>query len=194
VIQELNKDDIVKNEIIKAAENVFQKYGLNKSTMEDIAREAGKGKSTLYYYFQSKDEIFDTVIDIELNYVITKAWESTIDSTSAKEKMKKYIVTSITELKNYVKAFNIVKAEMKRNYGFLEKMRKKFEPREEALVKSIFQHGVKQGECNFANEEELNAATKAAVGIIHALELYLLLENDDLAQIDIVAKLITTGI
>ena len=61
----LGKDDLVKAEILKAAERVFQKWGSNKTTMEDIAREAGKGKSTLYYYYQSKEEIFDAVVIVE---------------------------------------------------------------------------------------------------------------------------------
>ena len=38
---EFKKDDIVRAEILKAAERVFQKWGINKTTMEDIAREAG---------------------------------------------------------------------------------------------------------------------------------------------------------
>jgi AcrR family transcriptional regulator len=39
------KDGDVKNSILEAAKRVFQKWGLNKTTMEDIAHEAGKGKS-----------------------------------------------------------------------------------------------------------------------------------------------------
>ncbi|PKN72465.1 MAG: TetR/AcrR family transcriptional regulator, partial [Deltaproteobacteria bacterium HGW-Deltaproteobacteria-10] len=57
----MNKDEEVKQAIKAAAKRVFAKWGLNKTTMEDIAGEAGKGKSTLYYYFKSKEEIFETV-------------------------------------------------------------------------------------------------------------------------------------
>lgn len=45
----MNKDDLVKTSFLQAAEKLFQRWGINKTTMEDIAREAGKGKSTLYY-------------------------------------------------------------------------------------------------------------------------------------------------
>lgn len=54
-------DEDVKSEIIKAANTLFVKYGFNKTTMEDIAKLAGKGKSTLYYYYKSKDEV---IIDV----------------------------------------------------------------------------------------------------------------------------------
>ena len=91
----LNKDDIVKAEILKAAERVFQKWGSNKTTMEDIAREAGKGKSTLYYYYQSKEEIFDAVVIVEFEKILQKAKESAQETETAKERLITYIVESI---------------------------------------------------------------------------------------------------
>jgi AcrR family transcriptional regulator len=44
--------------IINAAESQFIRFGFRKTTMEDIAKAAGIGKATLYYYFKSKEEIF----------------------------------------------------------------------------------------------------------------------------------------
>lgn len=60
------KDDIVKADILKAAEKLFQQFGLRKTTMEDIAKAMGKGKSTLYYYYNNKEEIFDAVVMKEM--------------------------------------------------------------------------------------------------------------------------------
>ncbi len=50
-----------RNDIINAAENVFFTKGLNKTTMEQIAKEAELSKGTLYLYFNSK---FDLVLAI----------------------------------------------------------------------------------------------------------------------------------
>ena len=47
-----------KEEIVKAAQHVFARYGFRKTTMEEIASEAHRAKSSLYYYFKSKDEVF----------------------------------------------------------------------------------------------------------------------------------------
>src|ERR1700681_2045142 len=57
------KEDLVLQEIIGGARALFEKFGLKKTTMEDIAKEIGKGKSSLYYYFPSKYEIFAAVVD-----------------------------------------------------------------------------------------------------------------------------------
>ncbi|MBN1821426.1 MAG: helix-turn-helix transcriptional regulator, partial [Prolixibacteraceae bacterium] len=41
----------IKNKIIKVAQETFKKYGYRKTTMDEIAFAASKGKSSLYYYF-----------------------------------------------------------------------------------------------------------------------------------------------
>ena len=47
-----------KEQILSSALSVFKKYGIEKATMDEIAKEADFGKATLYYYFSSKEEIF----------------------------------------------------------------------------------------------------------------------------------------
>jgi AcrR family transcriptional regulator len=49
-----------KMEIIHAAIQVFARKGLVKTKMTDIAEAAGIGKGTIYEYFRSKDEIFQS--------------------------------------------------------------------------------------------------------------------------------------
>lgn len=44
--------------IIEAADNLFHRYGYSKTSLDDIASEAGLGKGTIYYYFESKEDIF----------------------------------------------------------------------------------------------------------------------------------------
>lgn len=44
--------------ILEAAARVFGEKGFHQATVEEIAKEAGVGKGTIYQYFDSKDEIF----------------------------------------------------------------------------------------------------------------------------------------
>ncbi len=190
----LSKDDIVRDAILQAAERIFQKWGINKTTMEDIASEARKGKSTLYYYYESKEEIFDAVVMIEFEKILAKARESTIEAASAKEKLKRYIVTCIKEMKDKISTYTIIRTEIRRNRNFIDKLRKQFESKQEQFVKEILELGVKNKEFNFIGEDELCTASKTIVGVIHALELYLLLENDDVKQVDMAANMILNGV
>lgn len=48
--------------ILAAAERLFAERGTEKTTMDDIAREAEYSKATLYVYFQSKEEIVNAIL------------------------------------------------------------------------------------------------------------------------------------
>lgn len=51
-----------KIDILRAASRVFYLQGFEGTKIEDIAKEAGIGKGTVYEYFQSKQELFDEAI------------------------------------------------------------------------------------------------------------------------------------
>ncbi len=44
-------------QILEEAGKIFEKYGFKKTSMVDIAKAVNMGKASLYYYFQSKEDI-----------------------------------------------------------------------------------------------------------------------------------------
>jgi AcrR family transcriptional regulator len=48
--------------LLDAATRRFVAVGIGKTTMEDIAREAGSGKATLYRYFPNKTAVVDALV------------------------------------------------------------------------------------------------------------------------------------
>ncbi|HSL90001.1 MAG TPA: TetR/AcrR family transcriptional regulator [Ignavibacteriaceae bacterium] len=57
-------------QIIKAADKRFAKHGLNKTTLDEIARDLRIGKATLYHYFKSKEDLFYQTISWEVEQYI----------------------------------------------------------------------------------------------------------------------------
>lgn len=53
--------DARRAEILDAALRVFGQYGYRRTSMDDIAREAGIGKGTIYLSFASKEEVFQAL-------------------------------------------------------------------------------------------------------------------------------------
>jgi len=49
--------------IIKAADKVFLKYGVNGTTMSKIADEANISRTSLHYYFRNKAHLFQKVLE-----------------------------------------------------------------------------------------------------------------------------------
>lgn len=59
------------DEILDAAEPLFSANGYRKTTISDIAQELGVAQGMLYYYFKSKDEILEALINRGLSAFLT---------------------------------------------------------------------------------------------------------------------------
>lgn len=51
-----------RQQILEAAARIFNEHGFHRTSMADIAAAVGMLKGSLYYYFQSKDELLFEVI------------------------------------------------------------------------------------------------------------------------------------
>lgn len=58
-------NDELKN-ILEKVQTLYKKYGIKSVTMDDISRELGISKKTLYQYVKDKNELVEMVIDLEL--------------------------------------------------------------------------------------------------------------------------------
>ena len=142
----LTKDEIIKEEILTAAQKLFQQFGIRKTTMEDIAKNICKGKSTLYYYYCSKEEIFDAVVHKEMDEVLGKTRQAVENATSAEEKLKVYSVTKMKTLRRMSNLYQMVRLEMLENPPCHHYLHKEYEEREINLITGILQFGIDNGE------------------------------------------------
>jgi TetR/AcrR family transcriptional regulator len=60
-------------ELLEAGLRLFLRKGLAGTRIEDVAREAGASKGTLYLYYPSKDDLFKAVVRHYLTQVIVEA-------------------------------------------------------------------------------------------------------------------------
>jgi AcrR family transcriptional regulator len=51
-----------REDLLAAAARRFVEVGLRRTTMEDVAREAGAGKATLYRHFANKSDLIDALL------------------------------------------------------------------------------------------------------------------------------------
>ncbi|MEO9326519.1 TetR/AcrR family transcriptional regulator [Gordonia aurantiaca] len=62
-----------RKQIMVAAERVFQRFGVNKTTMDDIGREAGVSRPTVYRYFGDRDSLISAIIERRSRMLFDKA-------------------------------------------------------------------------------------------------------------------------
>ena len=62
-----------RNEILDAAETLITEKGYSKTTIIDILNQVGIAKGTFYYYFKSKEEVMDAIIERFIEQDVQKA-------------------------------------------------------------------------------------------------------------------------
>ncbi|WP_328395841.1 TetR/AcrR family transcriptional regulator [Nocardia sp. NBC_00416] len=62
-----------RRQILAAAEVVFERYGVAKTTMDDIAKEANVSRPTVYRYFGDRDTLITALIEIRARAMFTRA-------------------------------------------------------------------------------------------------------------------------
>ncbi|MBU2704005.1 AcrR family transcriptional regulator [Sporomusaceae bacterium BoRhaA] len=58
------------DEILDTAEPLFSANGYRKTTIQDITSKMSVAKGMIYYYFKSKDEILEAVIDRQISFLL----------------------------------------------------------------------------------------------------------------------------
>ncbi len=140
-----------KEKIVLASSKIFSRYGFRKTTMEEIAAALRKGKSSIYYYFNSKEEIFEAVIDYEaqvLKNELAKVIKSTDDPERILRRYVKVRMNSFEKLSNY---YNAIFNRDLDHFEFIEKQREKYDRMEIALIRYVLWRGVRSGHFNLKN-------------------------------------------
>jgi len=164
----------VRAHIVEVARRIFTRYGFRKATMEKIASTSQMGKSSIYYYFKSKEEIFRAVVEFEavmlkerLNRIISK-------KKAPPERLKAYILFRLHHVRTLENFYAALNEEALSHMGFILEIRRNFEIDEQKLVGQILEDGMKQ------EVFQLSSSKIGAIAIstmMKGLELPLLLDD-----------------
>ncbi len=165
----------VREIILNVARTIFARFGFKKATMNEIAQAAHKGKSSIYNYFRSKEEIFQAVVEKEsrlLGEELTKAVEK---EETPQKKFRTYIISRMQILNRLANFYSALKDEYFEHYRFIEKIRGKYIKDEINMIKKILNEGVNKG---IFLVKDLNITAFAIITAIKGLEYPWAIEND----------------
>lgn len=135
-----------RQKLIDIARQLFAKNGVANTTMNDIAMASGKGRRTLYTYFNSKEEVYSAVIESELERLSDKLDEVAAMKMRPLDKVIELIYTHLIMIRETVVRNGNLRAEFFRNIWMVEKVRKKFDDYEIDLFRKVYQEGKADGE------------------------------------------------
>lgn len=86
---DLSKSERTREGILSAAARLFRYEGYYATTMRDIAQEAGIEAGSIYYHFQSKDQILSEVLDLGVRQLYEAVSEIVRSAPTSSEDFRK---------------------------------------------------------------------------------------------------------
>ncbi|NFH69205.1 TetR/AcrR family transcriptional regulator [Clostridium botulinum] len=101
-----------KKSIFNSSIEVFSKSGYRGATMDEIATTAGLAKGTLYYNFNSKEEIFNFIVDNGLKLLNDEIAAVNELNDDAIEKLKQVCKIQLTFMYEHNSFFRVVMSQL----------------------------------------------------------------------------------
>jgi len=138
----MDQKDEMKEQIVEAARHIFSRFGFKKTTMDDIAFGVGKGKSSIYYYFTSKDQVFQAVVEKEISLLRSELLKVIDSELSPEDKIQAYVTVRMTKFGQMTNFYQAIKSEIIGKLDFINQIRKKCDEDEISLVEKILNEGI----------------------------------------------------
>ncbi|NVO19173.1 MAG: TetR/AcrR family transcriptional regulator [Bacteroidetes bacterium] len=170
----MDKDE-VKDSIIGVARQIFCKFGFRKTTMDEIAQAVRKGKSSIYYYFSSKEDIFQAVVEKEAALLNSALMKAISEADDPREKLKSYVLVRMRTISELANFYNAIKSEYLSHLEFIDQIRMKYDKNEIQVVEDILRKGVENNEFCI---EDTSLAAIAIVTALKGMEIPMFWEKD----------------
>jgi TetR/AcrR family transcriptional regulator, cholesterol catabolism regulator len=143
----LTGEEIAKrrHEIFHQVVNVFVKKGFHETSMREIAEAAGLGKSTLYDYFKTKDEILVYFFEDQLNDLTNEAQKVALQNLSADKRLRQILEIYIESLQANKNLFLKLTQESQRLKPQSQKQVQEKRYAYQDLVRALIDEGIREG-------------------------------------------------
>jgi AcrR family transcriptional regulator len=177
------KEDIIQEQILLAAKQLFQVHGFRKVTMDDVAKAIGKGRSSLYYYYKSKEEILEAVIDIEIKDMLTAMTKAVDKADTTEQKIHAFFLTKLQILRERRAFYNTIEISMDAdemsNYNKTKQdIHRRLMKLEGAILNEVIVNGVIKGELRTISKKEQDAIIFVLLSALRGLKREMALDDD----------------
>jgi AcrR family transcriptional regulator len=139
---------------VEAAQKRFGLYGVEKTTMREIADDISMSKAALYYYFPDKESLYKSVVKKELEEFLEKISERLLEKGDAGVQLKEYAVTRISYFR---KLINISRLRLEAYSDLKPVLRdtiSTFREREKEIIAGLLEKGISEGEFEHIDAEK----------------------------------------
>lgn len=128
--------------IIRVARKLFAQQGIGNITMSDVAQAANKSRRTVYTYFQSKEELLEASIEMEVKKISTAITKVAMSDLTPDKKIVKLIFVRLQATRSIVRRNSCLHSDY---ILIVEHIRKSFDTKEIALFRRVIEEGKQKG-------------------------------------------------
>src|SRR5690554_2294427 len=118
-----HKDNKTEEQILEAAQKIFQAKGMDGARMQEIADKASINKAMLHYYYRSKQLLFEAVFRKAFALLAPQLNTILNDDSSLEDKIKNFTMDYITFMMKHPYLPNFIIQELNRNEDFILKLK-----------------------------------------------------------------------
>lgn len=134
------------NQILNAAQKHFGRYGLEKSTMREIASDLNISKGALYYYFSDKEQLYKAVVEKEQEEFIHLLNEKLSRMSDPKEMLMEYIKIRMSHFRTMLNLSRFRLEEMANMKPLMGDTWVQFQTKEVEIIEEILIIGIKSNQ------------------------------------------------
>jgi len=150
------RSDATRDTIIEAARRRFLRFGARKTTMDEVAREAGTSRTTLYAHFGNKEELYATLLQQDAEAFIQEASGVLETKASAGTKISRIVeITRATYARNHVMRLALARDEEMSLEPVAHAFTREQEQRIIDLLRQVLEEGVAQGALRSVDTERV---------------------------------------
>jgi len=131
--------------ILDTARRMFGRYGMQKTSLHEIARMARVAKATIYNYFGSKDQVYLEVLNREVNDIIEKMSAIVDQEKAPAEKLRVFLHAKFRYMKDAINILNLGREGIDNLLPKAGSIRDRLFSKEVSILHSILEKGVAEG-------------------------------------------------
>jgi len=143
----LTEEEVAKrrHEIFHQVASIFLKKGFQETSMREIAEAAGLGKSTLYDYFKTKDEILVYFFEDQLNDITENAQKVALQNLPADKRLRQIMEIYIENLQANKNLFLKLSLESQRLKTASQKQIQQKRHVYQDMIRALIDEGIREG-------------------------------------------------
>ena len=162
--------------ILDTARKLFGRYGIQRTSLSEIAKMARVAKATIYNYFGSKDQVYLEVLNREVNDIVAKTSAAVEQASSPADKLKVFMHAKFRYMRDAINILNLGREGIDKLLPKAGDIRDRLFSKEMNILHSILKEGKREGIFYISN---IMLTTRAIGYALRGFEATWLLEEND---------------